>query len=147
MSRIHGRNGRLYLSATSGAAASPVAFMSDWAITYSQDYSDVTPLGAPARTWLSTESDVSGTFAGWYDDATLQEYSAAVDGLPRSFYLYPNTNTPSQYFQGVVNVTEFDVTSGVTAGAAVSGSWTTTGAVTLIKNAGGTYSASYSATY
>ena len=169
MSRIHGRNGIFYLSATSGAAASPVAFLSGWGISWAQSYTDVTPLGAPARLWTSTVPDISGTFSGWYDDGTassgggyattyattypfaydpsLQAYTAAIDGLPRNFYLYPNTNTPSQYFQGVINVTEFDVTSGVTAGVAVTGSWNTSIAVTLVKNSGGVYNASYSATY
>jgi len=131
MSRIHGRSGQFYLSLTSGAAASPVAFMSGWSVTWSQTYTDVTPLGAPSRVWIPGQLDVSGTFTGWYDDATLQEYSAAVDGLPRSFYLYPNTANTSQFFQGVINIAEFDVTAGVAAAAAVSGSWTTNIAVTL----------------
>jgi len=149
MSRIHGRSGALYLSLTSGAAASPLAFMSDWSVSFSQAYSDVTTLADTSRRWISSEPDISGSFTGWYDDATLQAYSAAADGLPRSFYLYPNISTPSRYFQGVVNITEFDVTSGVTAGAAVSGAWTTTGSVTLVAGnaSGGIYAATYSAAY
>lgn len=169
MSRIHGRNGVLYLGATAGAAASPVAFLSDWVVTFAQSFTDVTTLTDKTRIWTPAEPDYSGTFTGWYDDGSstatstydttystiystvddsgLQMYTAAVDGLPRNFYLYPNTNTPSQYFQGIVTVTEFDVTAGVTAGAAVSGAWVTSTTVTLIKNAGGTYSASYAAAY
>ena len=35
--------------------------------------------------------DASGDFSGFYDTVTAQTYTAATDGLPRNFYLYPST--------------------------------------------------------
>jgi hypothetical protein len=46
---------------------------------------------------------------------TVQTYTAAVDGLARKFYLYPDvTNTPGQYFWGTI-FPDFAITSAVDA--------------------------------
>ena len=36
------------------------------------------------------------------DDATSQTYLAAVDGLPRAMFLYPDSTNMSRYFSGPV---------------------------------------------
>lgn len=123
MARVHGRNGICYMSATNGAAASPVAFLTDWSINFTTDKVDVTAMGDPNHIYVVGLPDASGDFSGWYDDATLQTYTAAVDGLSRNFYLYPNvTGKPGNYFFGTV-FPDFAIAGGVTAGVSLKATW------------------------
>ena len=88
MARIHGRNGIVYMGiATSAALATPVAFLSDWTISFTVDKQDVTAMGDTNKIYVAGLPDASGDFSGFYDDATAQTYTASVDGLPRNFYL------------------------------------------------------------
>jgi hypothetical protein len=54
---------------------------------------DVTAMDDDNKVYISDMPDASGDFSGFYDDATAQTYTAAIDGLPRKFYLYPNKDT------------------------------------------------------
>jgi hypothetical protein len=103
MARSHGRNAQIYVGATQGAAASPIAYMASWTMNMVTDKQDVTAFGDPVHVYVAGLPDASGDFAGFADDATSQTYKAATDGLPRSFYLYPNISAqPNVYFFGTV---------------------------------------------
>src|SRR5438309_6550189 len=101
MSRLHGRNGIVYIGVNNGDAASPMAFLSDWSINYTVAKVDVTCFGDQNLIWVSGLPDASGDFSGFYDSATAQTYVAAQDGLARNFYLYPTT-AQVQYFFGQI---------------------------------------------
>jgi hypothetical protein len=121
--RIHGRNGIMYVGIASGAAASPVAFLSDWSIDFTVDKVDVTAMGDTNKTYVAGLPDAAGDFAGWYDDATSQTYIASRDGVARNFYLYPNiTQDPIQYFFGTM-FPDFSVSGGVSKAVDVKGTW------------------------
>lgn len=122
MARIHGRNGIAYVGILSGAAASPVAFLSDWTINFTVDKAEVTAMGDQNKVYVAGLPDASGDFSGWYDDATSQTYIAATDGVARNFYLYPSTTTPTRYFFGTI-LPDFAVASGVGAAASVKSTW------------------------
>jgi hypothetical protein len=123
MARIHGRNGIVYMGiATSAAAASPVAFLSDWTINFTVDKQDVTAMGDTNKIYVSGLPDAAGDFSGFYDDATAQTYTAATDGLPRNFYLYPSTNKATQYFFGTV-LPDIEVSGGVGDAVKIKSSW------------------------
>lgn len=128
MARIHGRNGIVYTGVAAGSAASPMAFFSDYTINYTVDKVDVSAMGDQNKVYVSGLPDASGDFSGWYDDATSQTYIAAVDGLPRNFYLYPSRLTQSQYFFGQI-LPDFSVSAGVGAAASVKGSWNAASAI------------------
>ncbi len=113
MSRIHGRNGIIYIGIngpggggsgiTAGQMASPMAFLTDWS------------------------PDASGDFSGFYDTATAQTYVAATDGLSRNMYLYPSTvgsqgTSPGQYFFGTV-LPDYSVSGGVSAAVSLKSTW------------------------
>jgi hypothetical protein len=67
------------------------------------DKQDVTAFGDSNKIYVAGLPDASGDFSGFWDDATGQTYLAAVDGLPRNMYLYPNISSdPSVYFFGTV---------------------------------------------
>lgn len=115
MSRLHGRAGRLYVGlASSTAAAEPVAFLREWEITFETDDVEVTAFGDTNKVYVAGLPDIGGSYSGWYDDATAQLYTAAVDGAARRFYLYPTIALTTTYFWGTAT---FDMT----AGAAVDG--------------------------
>lgn len=122
MSRIHGRNGRVYMALTSGGTAEPLTFIAKWSIGFKTDKSDVTAMGDSNHVYVSGLPDATGSFSGFYDDATVQTYTAATDGVARRFYLYPNLTTASQYFFGTV-LADFNVDGDVAGPVAVSADW------------------------
>lgn len=127
MSRIHGRNGMCYLGATTGAAASPLAFVADWTINFTVAKVDVTALGDANLVWVAGLPDASGDFSGFYDTATQQTYLAAIDGLPRNFYLYPSLlgvqgANPGQYYFGTI-LPDFSSAGGVAAAVTFKSTW------------------------
>jgi hypothetical protein len=134
VARIHGRNGIIYCGVTSGAAATPIAFQSDWTINFTVNKVDVTAMGDTNLVYVAGLPDASGDFNGWYDDlnGTAQTYLAATDGLPRNFYLYPNTSTVTEYFYGQV-LPDFAVAGGVSAGVSVKATWNASGPVKRIR--------------
>ena len=122
MARIHGKQGVFYMGIASGATASPVTFMSDWSINFSLDKVEVTAMGDKNKVYVAGLPDASGDFSGWYDDATSQTYIAAVDGVARNFYLYPNTANQLNYFFGQL-FPDFQVSGGVGAAVQVKATW------------------------
>lgn len=87
----------------SGAAASALPFQASWSINMNTDKQDVTAFGDSNKVYVAGLPDASGDFSGFWDDATSQTYIAAVDGLARNFYLYPNISAdPNAYFFGQI---------------------------------------------
>lgn len=122
MARIAGRRGRIYIAIASGAAASPLPFIATWAINFVTDKFEVTTLDDTTKVYVSGLPDASGTFAGFYDDATAQTYTAATDGVARNLYLYPSLATVGQYWFGTV-LPDFSVDGDVGGSVKVSASW------------------------
>jgi hypothetical protein len=123
IARIAGRNGRVYLGlASSSASAEPVAYSNKWTIDAASDKIEVTAFGDTNKTYVSGLPDASGTFSGFYDDATSQSYTASQDGLARKFYLYPSLLTATQYWFGTVLV-DFSAESGVADAVTASANW------------------------
>ena len=105
MARIAGRNGRLYATITSAGTAEPITFLNNWSITFATDPIEATAFGDTGNTYVAGLPDASGDYAGFYDDATNQFYTAALDGVARKFYLYPSTLTTTQYWFGTPSST------------------------------------------
>lgn len=131
MARIHGRRGRVYVGlANDTSTAEPVAFLNAWTAEFTVDKVDVTSFGDLNKTYVSGLPDASGTFAGFYDTATQQLYTASLDGLSRKFYLYPDV-TDGDYFFGA-GFFDFSVSTGVSDAVSVSGSWSAASTVTKV---------------
>lgn len=122
MGRIHGRNGRVYVALASGGSAEPLPFLATWSIAFATDKVEVTALGDGNKVYVAGLPDASGNFGGFYDDATVQTYTAALDGVARKFYLYPSTLNASQYFWGTI-FPDFSVDGAVGDAVKVSASW------------------------
>jgi hypothetical protein len=112
LARRHGRNGQIYIALTSNGTATPLNFQAKWSINFSTD-----------KVYVAGLPDASGDFSGFYDDATVQSYTAATDGVARPFYLYPDrVNTPGQYFFGTI-FPDFKLDGDVGGALKVSASW------------------------
>lgn len=134
MSRIHGRKGQLYVGlASDTAVASPVTFLSQWSIDFATDKVDVTSFGDTNKVYVSGLPDASGSFGGFYDDATAQLYTASQDGLARRFYLYPSTADAGDYWYGTA-LFDFSASGAVTDGVTVSGNWAAASPVLQVKS-------------
>lgn len=132
MARIAGRRGRIYLGiASDTASAEPLPFFASWSMSFETEKIDVTAMGDTTKVYVSGLPDASGEFSGFYDDATNQTYLAAVDGLARKFYLYPNTATTTQYWFGTI-LPDFSVNAEVSGAVEVSASWSAATPVTKV---------------
>jgi hypothetical protein len=77
--------------------------------------------------------DASGDFSGFFDTATQQTYTSAVDGQPRNFYLYPSLlgaegANPGQYFFGTI-LPDFSTAGGVASAVTFKSTWNAASAV------------------
>lgn len=123
MPRYHGRKGRLYLGlASDTAAAEPVAFLRSWSISFTTDRVDVTAFGDNNRVYVAGLPDASGDYAGFWDNETVQMYTAATDGLARKFYLYRSTNAAGSYYYGTAFF-DFGESGAVDAAVEITGSF------------------------
>lgn len=123
MARRHGRNMRLFMNLASGGTAEPVAFIRSFDMSAATDKVDVTAAGDGNKVYVAGIPDASGSFSFWYDDATVQTYTAAVDGVARKFYLYPDfVTTPGQYWFGTF-LPDFNVTAAVDGAVEGTASW------------------------
>lgn len=122
MGRYHGRNGRIYFDVTGVGSAAPLNFMAKWSINFATDKVEVTAMGDSNKTYAAGLPDASGDFSGFHDDATMQTYTAAVDGVARKMYIYPSTLDTTKYFFGTV-LADFNVSSGVDGAGEVTSSW------------------------
>jgi predicted secreted protein len=120
MARQHGRNARLYMAITSGGTAEPVAFLRQWSISFATDNVEVTAMGDGNKVYVAGLPDASGSYSGFYDDATAQFYTAAQDGIARKFYLYSSTGNTGQYFFGTA-LFDFSLDSAVDGANTISG--------------------------
>lgn len=132
MARRAGRNGSLYINLTSGGTAEPVAYLNSYTISFNSDRYDVTSFGDTNKAYVAGLPDATGDFAGFYDDASAQTFTAALDGVARKFYLYPDrANTASQYFFGSAFF-DFNVDGSVDGPVTINGSWSAASAFAKI---------------
>lgn len=122
MARIAGRSGRLYMNLTSGGTAEPVTFLNAWSLAFNTEKINVTSFGDTSMVYVSGLPDAQGTFAGFYDDATVQMYTAATDGVARKFYLYPSTSNTGQYWFGTA-IFDMSIDGSVEGAVAIDGSF------------------------
>ncbi len=125
MARKHGKDGRLYVGlASSTAAAEPVAFLSNWSLDQSVEQVETTAFEDSTKTYVAGKPDSSGTYSGFWDDSTVQLYTAASDGDARRWYLYPDASvgTTGPYWFGT-GFFDMSVSGAVDGAVQVSGNF------------------------
>jgi hypothetical protein len=121
LSRISGKNGRVYINILSGGTSEPIAFLNQWDMTFTTEKQDVTAFGDANKTYVSGLPDAQFTYAGFYDNATAQTYTAATDGVARKFYFYPDNTATTQYWWGTA-ILDFSIKTAQNGGVSISGS-------------------------
>ncbi len=113
------------------ATAEPVAFLKSWSLDMSTDKIDVTAQGDTNKVTVAGLPAASGAYAGFWDSATSQLFTAATDGLARKFYLYATTDVATKYIWGTAF---FDATlsTDVAGGVEISGNYEAASNVTLV---------------
>jgi hypothetical protein len=127
MARYHGKRGKVFLAATAGGTAIPVASMATWNLSAKSDRADATSFGDGNKVRVVGLPDYSGKFDGFFDDtdSTVFLGSETLAGVP--CYLYPDfTNAPSRYWYGLANV-DYDITAAVGDAVKISANWDAAG--------------------
>lgn len=119
---ISGRKGRLYVAITSGGTPEPIANLNRWSLNQSSDRYETTSFGDTSKTYAQGLPDAQGQFAGFYDTASAQLYTAATDGVARKTYLYPTTDSTGTYWFGTAFF-DFSIETPVDGPVAISGSF------------------------
>jgi hypothetical protein len=122
VARIAGRNAVIYIGATTSAQASLLSYQNSFSMSFESEKIDVTAFGDSNKSYVAGIADAMGEFSGFYDDATAQTLTAAIDGLSRKFYLYPSSNSTGTYFFGTVFV-DFSINAEVAGAVEVSAKW------------------------
>lgn len=122
MARKAGKNLALYMAITSGGTASPVPYIANFELPRSTDKFEVTAGGDTNKTYVVGLPDSQGSYAGFWDSATAQMYTAAGDGVARKFYFYPDSTDTTRYFFGTAFF-DITITFPVDGAIAIAGSW------------------------
>jgi hypothetical protein len=130
---IAGRRGRLYVALASGGTAEPVANLKSFSIDFTTARYDVTCFGDNNLSYTAGLPDAQGDFAGFYDTASAQLYTASQDGVPRKFYAYVDTSTLDYWF-GTAYF-DFRIETAVDSTVDISGSWAAATAVSKVEAA------------
>lgn len=119
------------MNLTSAGTAEPVTFLSNWALNFSSGKIEVTAFGDVTKVYVAGLADCQGTFSGFYDNATVQMYTAATDGVARKFYLYPDNTLTTQYWYGTA-IFDTNIDAAVDGAVSISGSMAAATVVTKI---------------
>lgn len=90
--KLHGKNGAIYLGGAKGSGGILVATKTDWTLRRNRDYVDATVFGDTNKTYLAGLPNVEGTFAGLMDVSGDLLLNAATSGAT-DIYLYAETDT------------------------------------------------------
>lgn len=132
--KLHGKNGAIYLGGAAGSGGVKVAAKTEWTLQRNRDYVDATVFGDTNKTYLAGLPNVQGTFSGFLDASGDLILNAATSGA-ETIYLYADDNPGSitsvvlvahgpGLIDANVNVTNTD-------GARVSGEFRASGAWTI----------------
>ena len=89
--KLHGKNGAIYLGGAKGAGGVKVATKSAWTLQRNRDYVDATVFGEANKTYLAGLPNVQGTFAGILDVSGDLLLNAATSDS-QQMYLYADDN-------------------------------------------------------
>ena len=82
----HGKDGAIYINGPKGSGTK-VAVKSEWTLNLARDYVDATVFGDTNKTYLVGLKDISGTYAGFFDNSGDLLVNASSDDIVQ-LYLY-----------------------------------------------------------
>jgi hypothetical protein len=125
--RYHGREGRVYMSASGTTEAVSVANLTAWTLDMPRDRVDVTAFGDANKVYVAGLKDITGTLSGFWDDTSDALYDGAESSDGVLFYLYPSANVLTKYFYGPAWV-DMAIAVGVSDAVSISGNFGAKGA-------------------
>lgn len=132
--KLHGKNGAIYLGAAKGSGGIKVATKTEWMLQRNRDYVDATVFGDTNKTYLAGLPNVQGNFNGFLDSSgDLLLNSATSDA--QTMYLYaqddPNNVLPDILVAHGPAFIDASVTVGNTDGVKISGDFRASGGWTI----------------
>jgi hypothetical protein len=120
--RIHGKNGKLLLSASASGEPVIVLAISEFSYDGEPDRIDTTSFGDGNRTSVQGFPSAKGAFAGYYDASSSALWDAADSADGTVLLFYPDYTDTSHYLRAPAWVSA-SITSRSTDAVKVSGTW------------------------
>ena len=119
--KLHGKNGAIYVNGPKGTGTK-VATKSQWDLSMSRDYVDVTTFGDTNKTYVAGLRDTTGTFNGLLDvSGDLMVNNTAVDNVP--LYLYADDGASPILIASGLALIDSSITTSNTDAIRVSGNF------------------------
>jgi hypothetical protein len=132
--KLHGKNGAIYLGGAKGSGGVKVATKSEWTLQRNRDYVDATVFGDTNKTYLAGLPNIQGSFNGFLDVSGDLLLNAATSDS-QTMYLYaddnPNSDTSEVLVAHGPALIDASVTVGNADGARISGDFRAQGAWTI----------------
>jgi hypothetical protein len=129
--KIHGKNGAIYIGGIKGGPGIKVAAKSEWTLQRNRDYVDATVFGDVNKTYLAGLPNVQGTFAGFLDTSGDLLLSAATSDS-EEIYLYADDGAaPSAWIAHGFGFIDANVTASNTDGVRMTGEFRASGPWTI----------------
>jgi len=126
--KLHGKNGAIYVDGPKGSGTK-VASKSEWTLSLARDYVDATVFGETNKTYLTGLKDISGTYAGLFDNSGDILVNATSSDIVQ-LYLYSDDGTSPvlvgngpALFDASISASNTDAVR-VTGNFRAAGSWT-----------------------
>jgi len=128
--KLHGKNGAIYLGAAKGSGGILVAVKTEWTLQRNRDYIDATVFGDTNKTYLAGLPNVQGTFAGFFDNSgDLLNNAAASDA--QNLFLYSDGGTVPILVANGPALIDANINCSNTDGVRITGEYRAQGAWTF----------------
>ena len=132
--KLHGKNGAIYLGGAKGSGGVKVATKTEWTLQRNRDYVDATTFGDTNRTYLAGLPNVQGTFAGLLDVSGDLLLNAATSDATQ-IYLYADDGVSPVLIANGPGFIDGSVTASVTDAMRYTGEFRAQGAWTIFSGA------------
>jgi len=131
--KLHGKNGAIYLGAAKGSGGLKVATKTEWTLQRNRDYVDATTFGDTNKTYLAGLPNVQGTFAGLLDvSGDLLLNSATSDSV--QIFLYADDGVTPLLIANGPGLIDGTVNASVNDALRYSGEFRAAGAWTIFSS-------------
>lgn len=128
--KLHGKNGAIYLNGPKGSGTK-VATKSEWTLSLARDYVDATVFGETNKTYLTGLKDISGTFAGLFDNSgDLLVNATSSDTV--QIYLYSDDGASPVLVGSGPGLFDSNISASITDAVRVTGNFRASGSWTVL---------------
>lgn len=129
--KLHGKNGAIYIGGTIAGGGTKVAAKSEWTLNLARDYVDATVFGDVNKTYLVGLKDISGTYAGFFDNSGDLLINATSSDIVQ-LYLYSDDGASPILVGHGPSLMDGNITVSNTDAVRVTGNFRAAGAWTVL---------------